>query len=623
MNNKKRLLSFTTLVVTLCIVTFFARTIFIGYKYIFFLLLPLTIIHSLKKNNIKNVIFNNAKLIFPFLTIVLFLTHFSFNSAIIKETTNICFVLFIILSTACSKQTFLLILLYLIEFAGILAIFQFCTHIVFPAIHFTPKVFETNFFSLVRDNNFYALHFILSIPISIHLFTKGIISRLHLTISNAIAITNIIASISRRAYFLYLLLLTIIIIRCFNTKNGKYHIAYKTHMSILPTMVIIPILIIVLIKDTINQQIKDPSNNLYWLCYKSATMFNKHLSPHEYSQKVQGLQSNWDNSINLEDNLFYNGDLTDGLKNWGSFNLPSDTLNKEITKSANNDNIIRLSRTNGDGYWQLLYTGRPIYYHKNKKYTISFIYKIVNGSKNCFFVGWNATDSSIKLSNLPQITTQIDNEWYQCSVSYTFKEDQINPICFLNSLQAGTTIDIKDIRLTCNDTTGLPRYVDQLPDSIINKHYAISSNETNFMTSSRTDRWRYAWELWQTKYNWKQKLFGHGFDYLEWYGEKFYNNPKRYDFPHNPIISAFLYSGIIGGVVYIWFLAMSLWLYWKKRSDLGIFFIMYLCCMFFCMFSGSSHFSFPLFAFLSFLPFVERKDENILADNAPNETHVI
>ncbi|MBR5642754.1 MAG: hypothetical protein IKW77_01035 [Salinivirgaceae bacterium] len=46
-------------------------------------------------------------------------------------------------------------------------------------------------------------------------------------------------------------------------------------------------------------------------------------------------------------------------------------------------------------------------------------------------------------------------------------------------------------------------------------------------------------------------------------------------------------------------------LYWKRRLQLGIFFIMYLCCMFFCMFSGSSHFSFPLFAFLSFLPFVE------------------
>ena len=36
---------------------------------------------------------------------------------------------------------------------------------------------------------------------------------------------------------------------------------------------------------------------------------------------------------------------------------------------------------------------------------------------------------------------------------------------------------------------------------------------------------------------------------------------------------------------------------------------MCLRCMFFIMFSGSSHFSFPLFAFLSFLPFVEyRKD---------------
>ena len=295
-----------------------------------------------------------------------------------------------------------------------------------------------------------------------------------------------------------------------------------------------------------------------------------------------------------------------GLDWWGIIG-PSDDCIKFNLICEKGNNAIEVSRERGGGYWQVHYAGRPIIYHKNVTYQLSFAYRIIKGRERPFCVGWWVNEGQGLRFNLPQKIEMVDSVWRCCTVEYKFKNDQFNPHCFLNSLEAGTTIEVKDIRLTCDDTTGLPRYVDQLSDSVIHKHY--SSDTINYFTAPRTERWRYALELWQTRYDTKQKIFGQGFKYLEWYGEKFYNNPNRHDFPHNPIISSFLYSGIIGGVVYIIFLIMSLWLYWKRRKELGIFFIMYLCCMFFSMFSGSSHFSFPLFAFLSFLPFVEVKEK--------------
>lgn len=141
--------------------------------------------------------------------------------------------------------------------------------------------------------------------------------------------------------------------------------------------------------------------------------------------------------------------------------------------------------------------------------------------------------------------------------------------------------------------------------SITSSVYAYS-NKDDQLFSTRFVRWQYAYEIWQTKYNWCHKLFGHGFDYLEWFGEKFHNDPKRYDYPHNPIISAFLYSGIIGGLFYIYFLGMVFWYYWKYRKHHMVFLLMYLVTFFFMMFSGNSHFSVPIFTFLSLIPFLTK-----------------
>lgn len=130
-------------------------------------------------------------------------------------------------------------------------------------------------------------------------------------------------------------------------------------------------------------------------------------------------------------------------------------------------------------------------------------------------------------------------------------------------------------------------------------------NSFNFsnLINGRLQRWIYAWQIFQN-YTISQKLIGNGFEYLELYNEKFYPNKDKIDYPHNPIISSFLYSGIIGGLVYIWFLLTSLYYYYKYRKEFGLLFILYLVTGFFIFFSYNSHFSIPAFSMLSVVPFV-------------------
>ena len=120
-------------------------------------------------------------------------------------------------------------------------------------------------------------------------------------------------------------------------------------------------------------------------------------------------------------------------------------------------------------------------------------------------------------------------------------------------------------------------------------------------------RWKYALELWTKEYSWSKKIFGGGFDYLEMYGKKFYPEEDRIDYPHNPIISSFLYSGIIGGLFYVYFLVLSFYYYWKYRKHHALFFILYLTTFAFIFISSDSHFNVPIFAMLSLVPFITKQ----------------
>ena len=593
-------------IMPLCLALFFARTVFIGYKYLFFATFVPCLLYSAYMMFKRGVAIPKLKtLLLPILVIVLFFAHFSPFSNVVKEIVNITLIIYFIafskLYYADDKcDVFLKWIVRLTLFAGCLAITRFVLSKVGVLLPLSRVLFEGRGFSLVNDWNFYSLFFIISVILSTKLYTHNQITGFEHLAANIVAVINIIVNASRRAYVLYAIIIVVMCV-CVIVKK------YDFKKTLLYNTILVGFICAVGVYVLFWSYNPFMSQDTKYRCYKLYCLFVDNTADYFAFDNKQSRRYYKKHPRRSGDNLYYNGDLKQGLSGWEDGTPPEDGFFFGLIQTDDGGNAIRLRRGCYSGYWQISYAGRPIIYHKDVTYKLSFQYHVWEGNDRPFCVGWWVDEGDGYICDLPQTITIIDSVWKQCSVEYRFKEDHFNPESFLNSLQAGSSIDVKNIRLICDDTIGLPMYIDQLSDSVFNKYY--STGTTNYFTAPRTARWRYALELWQTRYDTKQKIFGQGFKYLEWYGEKFYNNPKRYDFPHNPIISSFLYSGIIGGIVYVIFLIMSVWLYWKRRKELGIFFIMYLCCMFFSMFSGSSHFSFPLFAFLSFVPFVEYKND--------------
>lgn len=120
---------------------------------------------------------------------------------------------------------------------------------------------------------------------------------------------------------------------------------------------------------------------------------------------------------------------------------------------------------------------------------------------------------------------------------------------------------------------------------------------------SRIRRWQFALQIFEKEYTWKQKIFGSGFDHLNWFGYYFLNDKTKSDWPHNPFLSILLYSGIIGLLVYIFFLYKVFYYYIKYIKEYPLLFIFFLVTFFFSFFSGGSPFDPPVMGFLVILPF--------------------
>jgi hypothetical protein len=129
----------------------------------------------------------------------------------------------------------------------------------------------------------------------------------------------------------------------------------------------------------------------------------------------------------------------------------------------------------------------------------------------------------------------------------------------------------------------------------------------------RIDRWRYTYYIYVNEYGPIQKIFGGGFDYTKKFANEFFKNePNRnYDYPHNPFLSALLYSGLVGFIIYLWFNARAVYLYYKHRRQYWIFGAAFLITSFYSFFSSNMPFEPGIFGVLSILPyvfeFVERK----------------
>lgn len=126
---------------------------------------------------------------------------------------------------------------------------------------------------------------------------------------------------------------------------------------------------------------------------------------------------------------------------------------------------------------------------------------------------------------------------------------------------------------------------------------------SNSFIGDRILRWEFAGLIFNKEYNWKQKLFGGGFNFLNWYGYYFLNDKTKSDWPHNPFLAVLLYSGICGLLIYCVLIFMVFYYYLKYVKQYPILFIFFLIVFFFSFFSGSSPFDPPIMGFFVILPF--------------------
>jgi hypothetical protein len=130
---------------------------------------------------------------------------------------------------------------------------------------------------------------------------------------------------------------------------------------------------------------------------------------------------------------------------------------------------------------------------------------------------------------------------------------------------------------------------------------SILSQNKVMVTASRLNRWKYGMNIFLNEYSLKEKVFGKGFSYLKSFGTKF--GEAELDYPHNPLIDSLLYSGISGFLIYIWFLLAGV-IYYLKHSNMHFYFLCcYLIVGLFSIVSANTHFSVPVFALLSLIPF--------------------
>lgn len=161
-----------------------------------------------------------------------------------------------------------------------------------------------------------------------------------------------------------------------------------------------------------------------------------------------------------------------------------------------------------------------------------------------------------------------------------------------------TQIDSDPVRnwitkLVAEDTTYYPYKTNIKVDSVY-----------NIFIAPRTMRWQFALQIFIKEYNWKQKIFGNGFDFLNWYGFYFLDDKTKSDYPHNPFLTVLLYSGIIGLLLYLVLLYKVFYYYIKYIKKYYILFIFFLITFYFSFFSSISPFNPPVTSFFIMLPFL-------------------
>lgn len=553
---------------------------------------------------------------------------------------------------------------------GTIAILIWYNYIFFQSSEYSQFFLGTqklsSSISLVSDYNFYSLFFILSIIIIFYGLWKNLIIQKQFIIQPIlwILILNVILSTSRRALVVFFIMFLIgviyIILTFFKASKRK---SFTTNLRVILGTFFIIFLILILLFPFRTRIIKDQSNRdkITLMLDRYVTLLNSKMTDSVLELKLWPQYSKYiDENINWSDfnftdstgwilnqdiinnisnfnsqsilhhkltelqcdseaiNLFYNSNFYYGNSFWRS--IVNDTVETKIIKTPYGKGI-RVSRGNGNGYWPLSYIGRDIYYHKDNNYTYRFLFKVIEGSGVPFNIGWNIKENGNFIYDIPNKTiVPLDNGWNICIATYKFLEDHHTPvIAFMNTQEPNTIIEFANIELLVNKSLVNKAYSDQNIVSLKSKEEnnvtgILNSEKSNYLRDPRSQRIKISLDIFHC-YSLTEKLIGTGYDYMfllaskTLYPDKSIVELKRsgnYDYPHNPIVSSFLYSGLIGGLYYMLFLVLVLVSYVKYFKYHNLFFIMFIVTLFFSMLSGNTHFSVPTFSFLSIIPFLTK-----------------
>ena len=135
-----------------------------------------------------------------------------------------------------------------------------------------------------------------------------------------------------------------------------------------------------------------------------------------------------------------------------------------------------------------------------------------------------------------------------------------------------------------------------------NANIVIDTVKNSFI-ALRYVRWQFAWQIFTKEYNWRQKIIGGGFNFLNWYSYFFLKDRTKTDYPHNPFLYILLYSGIVGLLFYLVLVFKVFYYYIKYLKEYYLLFIFFLITFFFVFFSGGNPFDPPIMGFFVILPF--------------------
>jgi hypothetical protein len=173
-----------------------------------------------------------------------------------------------------------------------------------------------------------------------------------------------------------------------------------------------------------------------------------------------------------------------------------------------------------------------------------------------------------------------------------------------HSYQNATLLDVDLMNLLKPNIVNFRKLIKSKDDTtyIRPKNAMIIPPVSDFY-DDRLSRWQFAFNIFNHEYNTYNKLFGQGFNHLNWYGFYFLNDKTKSDWPHNPFLSILLYSGIFGLLIYCFFLYKVFYYYIRYIKEYPLLFIFFLITFFFAFFSSGSPFDPPVFGFFSILPF--------------------